>query len=106
MHTSDRSDFYKFICDFPNQIKKSSTFLKEVNIKEFKPPFENIVINGMGGSAIAGDLLKAYLHDGLKVPLLVNRNYTFPDFVGPKTFFIASVSTLSLSCVEVPWAFI
>ncbi len=89
MHTSDRSDFYKFICDFPNQIKKSSTFLKEVNIKEFKPPFENIVINGMGGSAIAGDLLKAYLYDGLKVPLLVNRNYTFPDFVGPKTFFIA-----------------
>jgi glucose/mannose-6-phosphate isomerase len=49
-----------------------------------------IVLCGLGGSAIGGDLLKSYLADDLKVPFLVNRNYTLPKFVGPTTLVIIS----------------
>ncbi len=50
----------------------------------------NIVISGLGGSAISGDLIKNYLKDELSIPLFVNRNYTLPKFAGKKTLFIAS----------------
>ena len=38
----------------------------------------NIVLSGLGGSAIAGDLINTYLKDDLEIPLLVNRNYSLP----------------------------
>lgn len=51
--------------------------------------FNNIVISGLGGSAIAGDLLKNIFTE-IKYPLFVNRNYDLPSFVNDKTLFIAS----------------
>lgn len=51
---------------------------------------KNIIITGLGGSAIAGDLIKNFLKDELKIPLLVNRNYTLPNFVDEKTLVICS----------------
>lgn len=50
----------------------------------------SIIISGLGGSAISGDLIKNYLKDELSIPLFVNRNYTLPKFAGKKTFLIAS----------------
>jgi glucose/mannose-6-phosphate isomerase len=51
---------------------------------------QNIVITGLGGSAIGGDLVRTYLSGECKVPIFVNRNYTLPEFVGPATLLIAS----------------
>jgi len=50
----------------------------------------NIVISGLGGSAIGGDFLRAYLGRSLKVPLLVNRSYSVPGFVDESTLVILS----------------
>jgi len=50
----------------------------------------NIIIGGLGGSAISADLIKNYLKDELSVPLFVNRNYALPKFANKKTLFIAS----------------
>jgi glucose/mannose-6-phosphate isomerase len=44
----------------------------------------------MGGSAIGGDLVRSYLADELKIPFLINRNYTLPNFVGPASLVIVS----------------
>jgi glucose/mannose-6-phosphate isomerase len=49
-----------------------------------------IVVAGMGGSAIAGDLLRGLLSDTLPIPLVVSRSYTLPGFVGPSTLVVAS----------------
>jgi glucose/mannose-6-phosphate isomerase len=51
---------------------------------------QNIVLTGMGGSAIGGDLLRSYLAEDLKVPFVVNRYYTLPEFVGKNTLVIVS----------------
>ncbi|RME87772.1 MAG: bifunctional phosphoglucose/phosphomannose isomerase [Anaerolineae bacterium] len=52
---------------------------------------EHVVIAGMGGSAIGGDLLAAYLAPTARVPVLVHRDYGLPAFAhGAKTLVIAS----------------
>ncbi len=43
--------------------------------------FKNIVVLGMGGSAIGGDLLSDYLADELSIPIVVIRGYDIPKFV-------------------------
>jgi glucose/mannose-6-phosphate isomerase len=52
--------------------------------------YSNIILTGLGGSAISGDLLKNYLGDEIKVPFIVNRNYSLPGFANEKTLLIAS----------------
>ena len=50
----------------------------------------NIVVAGMGGSAIVGDFLAALFADELKVPLTVSRRYGLGADVGRRTLLIAS----------------
>lgn len=51
---------------------------------------DKVVLLGLGGSAIAGDLVKAYLRDELSVPCEVVRNYTAPAWVDEKTLALVS----------------
>ncbi len=51
---------------------------------------ENIVLAGMGGSAIGGDLLRCYALYEMKVPFVVNRDYLLPGFVNDRTLVILS----------------
>ncbi len=50
----------------------------------------NIIISGLGGSAISADLIKNYLVDEIEIPIVVNRNYSLPKFASKNTLFIAS----------------
>jgi len=63
----------------------------EFNLDKLKDKkFNSIMISGLGGSAIAGDLMLNFLKDELKVPLLVNRNYSLPLFVNESTLVVVS----------------
>ena len=49
-----------------------------------------IIIAGMGGSAIGADLLASYASPICSVPIIVHRDYDLPAFAsGPETLFIA-----------------
>lgn len=50
----------------------------------------NVVVAGMGGSALAALLLKSWLRDEIKIPFEVVRNYDLPALVGENTLVIAS----------------
>lgn len=50
----------------------------------------NVVVAGMGGSALAALLAKAWLAQDLHVPLEVVRDYQLPIYVGKNTLVIAS----------------
>ncbi len=53
--------------------------------------FKQVVIAGMGGSAIGADLLSAYIAGTCDLPIIVWRDYGLPAFAkGPGTLFIAS----------------
>ena len=51
--------------------------------------FKNIVVLGMGGSAIGGDLLSDYLADELSIPIVVIRGYDIPEFVDENSLVFA-----------------
>lgn len=55
-----------------------------------KSKIANIVLAGLGGSAIGGDMVRSYLLSSLGIPFLVNRTYRLPDFVDAKTLVIVS----------------
>lgn len=50
----------------------------------------NIVVAGMGGSALAALVVKSWLSSRLSVPFEVCRNYDLPSYVSANTLFIAS----------------
>jgi glucose/mannose-6-phosphate isomerase len=90
MHAVDPSDMYRLIKEFPAQAREAIRIGNEASLKLSVRGIREIVLCGLGGSAIGGDLLKSYLAAELKVPFLVNRHYVLPGFVGPQTLVIIS----------------
>jgi len=54
------------------------------------PQVSKVVILGMGGSAIGGDLVSNLVASEAKLPILVHRDYNLPAFIDSKTLVIAS----------------
>ncbi|MBU0666175.1 MAG: bifunctional phosphoglucose/phosphomannose isomerase [Nanoarchaeota archaeon] len=85
----DTDDMKGAIKDFPKQIKEAYSLGKDV---DFQGEINRIVVAGMGGSAIAGDILKSYLSFE-KINVDVSRSYDLPIHVDEKTLvFISSYS--------------
>ncbi|MGB9561345.1 MAG: bifunctional phosphoglucose/phosphomannose isomerase [bacterium] len=87
----DTGNMLSLLFGFHEQLRKGVELGEKVDIKYFdgfKP--ENIVLCGMGGSAIGGDFLRCYLSDELMIPFSVVRDYNLPSFVSNKTLLIAS----------------
>ncbi len=86
----DHEDMLGHISSLPSQLEEAWRHGQNLLIPDIKP-FQYIVLAGMGGSAIGGDLLAAYTADRLRVPLVVHRDYGLPAFAaGPGTLVIAS----------------
>ncbi len=59
-------------------------FVCDVQAREFT----NVVLGGMGGSALSGLVAHDWL--GLRIPFEINRDYNVPSYVDANTLFIAS----------------
>jgi len=65
---------------------------EQVSVPEKVSP-KNIVVVGMGGSAIGGEILQDWLRDKLPIPIQVCRDYTLPAYVNKDTLvFVNSYS--------------
>jgi len=53
-------------------------------------PFSSLVVAGLGGSAIGGDLLRSCYAPHLACPVEVVRDYHLPAYVGPSTLVFAA----------------
>lgn len=58
------------------------------SLKDFK--FSNILLTGLGGSAIAGDILQNYLNNELTIPLTINRSYLLPQYMNENSLVVVS----------------
>lgn len=85
---------YQLIKDFPQQMRHAIELGESVNIKSiFSNPIQHIVIAGMGGSGIGGDLLSELLDGEIQVPIIGNRGYNLPSFVNENSLvFLSSYS--------------
>ncbi|MCL1978090.1 MAG: bifunctional phosphoglucose/phosphomannose isomerase [Candidatus Bathyarchaeota archaeon] len=57
------------------------------------PKPSNIIITGMGGSAIGGELLKDWARDKIHSPIEVNREYQLPAYANEKTLVLITSYT-------------
>ena len=86
----DPQDMFSAIYHFADQIKESIIIGEKINLNNDYSSCRNIVVAGMGGSAIGGDVIKTITHNELIVPFYVNRNYSLPNWVNEKTLVICS----------------
>lgn len=82
----DSKDMLSHLKDFPNQVKEAFELGRNIKVKAEVD--NNIVFCGMGGSGAPGGILQAYL--GTKIPIIVNKSYSFPDFANNKTLALMS----------------
>ncbi len=54
------------------------------------PAPENIILAGMGGSAIGGEIFKDYTRQAAKVPLEISRDYTLPAYAGKHSLVVCA----------------
>jgi glucose/mannose-6-phosphate isomerase len=90
LRSIDRSGMFDLIRNFPRQAREAVEIAGSATIRIRARGVRSIVLSGLGGSAIGGDLLRSYLLNELNIPFLVNRHYTLPAFVGQDTLVVLS----------------
>lgn len=86
----DSTNIFKVTSEFPEQIKQAVEIGNNINTDLDVSGIRNIIITGLGGSAIGGDLLRSYLQYEIKIPVQLNRNYFIPEYADKNTLVIAS----------------
>jgi glucose/mannose-6-phosphate isomerase len=74
---------------FPEQVEDAASQAQSLIGLPSHDEIENVVVLGMGGSGIAGDLMTALAGPFMPVPIVVTKGYEPPSFVGPSTLCFA-----------------
>ena len=87
----DKSDMLGLLLGLGEQFKKAKNIGAAFDVAGISTDgIETIVFTGLGGSAIGADVIRSYAAGEIKVPIIVNRNYTLPSFVNENTLLFAS----------------
>jgi len=86
----DRSDMHQSIGWLSRQCEQVWQDSKNVIIPNSYKNVSNIVVNGMGGSALGSYIIRALYDSKIKIPFRIINNYVLPESVNEKTLFIAS----------------
>ena len=84
----DKYDMLGAVARFPEQIKEAKEIVNSSSLDSlFK--IDNIVISGMGGSSISGDIVQSLFRDRIDLPIFVTRQYDLPKWVNKNTLIIS-----------------
>ncbi len=78
------------ISELPEQFNDSWPAMRDFRLPETYRNCSNVVICGMGGSAIGGDLVRTVVMDSCSKPIAVSREYELPAFVDADSLVIIS----------------
>jgi len=94
MKQIDTQDMLGHINGLPDQLQSAWDLSQQQSFEGSKPSKDSIrqvVVSGMGGSAIGADLVAAAVMDTCPVPIFVHRDYGLPAFAkGTETLVICS----------------
>jgi glucose/mannose-6-phosphate isomerase len=87
----DSLHFLDAVVGLPEQLASAHEAAGRIDTQHFAPAgsIDHIIVLGMGGSGIAGDVFTTALNDELPVPAVVLKQYRVPAFVGPRTLAFA-----------------
>jgi glucose/mannose-6-phosphate isomerase len=86
MQKIDKHNMLSFCTQAANLLTKSAKATE--NIKLNYPQPKNIIIAGIGGSAIGGELLKDYTRNTATTPIEISREYKLPTYANQNTLVI------------------
>jgi len=86
----DPGDMYARVAGLPAQLRDAWKIGAAFAGSLERAPFRQIVVCGMGGSAIGGDLARAFLGDRLRAPLFVCRDYLAPAWARDGSLVLVS----------------
>src|SRR5687767_1072870 len=89
LDTLDPKSMWKLLETFSKQVEAAGELSARIQVPALAS-ISGVVVTGLGGSAIGGDVAKSAACDSLRVPLLVNRDYRLPAFVDPTWLVIVS----------------
>jgi glucose/mannose-6-phosphate isomerase len=91
IHAADPHAMHQHILNLPQQLIDGWTAADKVELPHSLRSIDQVVITGMGGSAMGGSLLAALTSPESKLPVLVSRDYNLPAFASDShTLVIAS----------------
>lgn len=86
----DRGDMLKKVMQMPEHFAESWHNNRDVALEIDPRALRNLAIVGMGGSAIAGNVLSSLYADKLPLPLHINRDYALPGWIGADSLVLLS----------------
>ncbi len=87
----DRSDMLSILRHVPEDLQEAIKSLSQHRVGTASSTVpEKVMIAGVGGSSIAGDVVSNWLSDQASIPIVVNRGLHLPKFVDEKTLVITT----------------
>ena len=80
---------FELIKNFPQQLLEALKIGEQAEMKSSpQQTVNNIIVSGLGGSGIGGNLVAALVNNEITVPLIVNKGYSLPAFADNTTLLI------------------
>lgn len=86
--STDPQAMSSLIESFPEQVQVAAEKGRDLSLPIPKD-IKIILVTGLGGSAIGGDLMRSTAEMQLKIPIIINRKYGIPGFVDASTLVFA-----------------
>jgi len=86
----DKKQVATSIEKLPDQVEQAWTESSAISFPENYTGVKNIIIAGMGGSALGPELARSILTDKITLPLVIVRDYKLPAFADENTLVILS----------------
>lgn len=86
----DKSNLLGSVEALPDQILDALAQTKDLVIPDSYRQLKNVVVSGMGGSALASHLIKGLFKAELKLPFEVVTHYSLPGYVNSDTLVLLS----------------
>jgi len=85
----DPDDVLGSIEALADQVRHAWHETQQISLTKIKNP-QNVIVAGMGGSALGASVVKHLFKDELTVPFVINNDYDLPAFVDNQTLVILS----------------
>lgn len=86
----DKKNLIESIYDLTGQVKQAWEEVTTLEITQDYSEIKNIVVAGMGGSALPGRIVDSFLFDRIRVPIEVSTDFSLPNYVNSSTLVIVS----------------
>jgi glucose/mannose-6-phosphate isomerase len=86
----DKSNLLSSIEALPDQFNQAWDEVFQTSMAEDLLSVKNIVVSGMGGSALGGRIVDSLILERALSPIEVSTEFKLPNYVGPETLVVAS----------------